>query len=215
MSYIVMPEPFDSVVNTHSLNQWFSLGQCLPPRGHLALSGDIWGFPGGASGKEPACQCGRHKRCQFDSWVGKIPWRRAQQSTPVFLPGESHGPWNLAVDIFMAKVWGRHLVGRGQEFTEHPTTHGMATHNKELSSPDVNSPEVEKNCPQLALNKPLEVRSMSCLMLCLRVYLSTSWLAGRRYSSTQGGLKRKSQSQPRNTQLSQGRDHVHTGFPPH
>ena len=26
-----------------------------------------------------------------DSWVGKIPWRREWQSTPVFLPGESHG----------------------------------------------------------------------------------------------------------------------------
>ena len=27
----------------------------------------------------------------FDPWVGKIPWRRAWQPTPVFLPGESHG----------------------------------------------------------------------------------------------------------------------------
>ena len=48
------------------------------------------GFPGGASGKEPACQCRRHKRHEFDPWVRKIPWRRAWQSTPVFLPGESH-----------------------------------------------------------------------------------------------------------------------------
>ena len=36
----------------------------------------LWGLPGGASGKEPACQCRRHKRCRFDPWVGKIPWRR-------------------------------------------------------------------------------------------------------------------------------------------
>ena len=42
-------------------------------------------------GKEPACQCKRCKRCTFNSWVGKIPWRRAWQPTPVFLPGES--PW--------------------------------------------------------------------------------------------------------------------------
>jgi len=27
----------------------------------------------------------------FDPWVRKIPWRRAWQPTPVFLPGES--PW--------------------------------------------------------------------------------------------------------------------------
>ena len=31
------------------------------------------GFPGGTSGKEPACQCRRIKRCRFDLWVGKIP----------------------------------------------------------------------------------------------------------------------------------------------
>ena len=27
----------------------------------------------------------------FNPWVRKIPWRRAWQPTPVFLPGESHG----------------------------------------------------------------------------------------------------------------------------
>ena len=43
------------------------------------------------TGKEPACQCRSHKRHGFDPWVGKIPWRRAWQPTPVFLPGESHG----------------------------------------------------------------------------------------------------------------------------
>ena len=31
------------------------------------------------------------KTCRVDPWVGKIPWRRAWQSTPVFFPGES--PW--------------------------------------------------------------------------------------------------------------------------
>ena len=53
------------------------------------------GFSGGASGKEPACQCRRHKRCRFNPCVGKIPWRKAWQPTPVFLPGESHwrGAW--------------------------------------------------------------------------------------------------------------------------
>ena len=29
-------------------------------------------------------------------WVGKIPWRRPWQPTPVFLPGESHGQRSLA-----------------------------------------------------------------------------------------------------------------------
>ena len=31
----------------------------------------------------------------FEPWVGKIPWRREWQPTPVFLPGESHGQRNL------------------------------------------------------------------------------------------------------------------------
>ena len=57
---------------------------------HLEL-----GFPGVASGKEPACQCRRHKRHWFDPWVGKILWRRKWQPTPVFLPGESHGQMSL------------------------------------------------------------------------------------------------------------------------
>ena len=53
-------------------------------------------FPGGAGGKKPACQCRRCKRPGFNSWVGKIPWRRKWQPTPVFLPGESHGQKCLA-----------------------------------------------------------------------------------------------------------------------
>ena len=53
------------------------------------------GFLGGTSGKEPACQCRRHKRCGFDPWIRKNPWRRTWQSTPVFLPGESHGQRSL------------------------------------------------------------------------------------------------------------------------
>ena len=46
-------------------------------------------------GKEPACQCRRHKRRGFDPWVGKIPRRRVWQPTPVFLPGQPHGQRSL------------------------------------------------------------------------------------------------------------------------
>jgi len=53
------------------------------------------GFPGGTSGKESSCQCRRHKRRTFNPWVRKVPWRRAWQPTPIFLPGESHGQRNL------------------------------------------------------------------------------------------------------------------------
>ena len=59
-------------------------------------------FPGGSKGEEPACQCRRCKRCGFGPWVGKIPWRWAWQSNPVFLPGQSHG-WRRLVGY---SPWG-------------------------------------------------------------------------------------------------------------
>ena len=49
----------------------------------------IMGFPSGTNAKEPSYQCKGRKRRRFDSWVSKIPWRRAWQPPQVFLPGES------------------------------------------------------------------------------------------------------------------------------
>ena len=48
----------------------------------------MMGFPGGSVGKESACNGG-----DLDSipGLGRSFWRRAWQSTPVFLPGEP--PW--------------------------------------------------------------------------------------------------------------------------
>ena len=51
----------------------------------------VMGFPGSSVVKN-LLQC---RRCSFDPWVWKMPWRRKQQSTPVFLSGKSHGHWNL------------------------------------------------------------------------------------------------------------------------
>ena len=42
--------------------------------------------------KRTCLRCGRSR---FNPWVGKIPWRRVWQSTPVFLPGEFHGQRSL------------------------------------------------------------------------------------------------------------------------
>ena len=46
--------------------------------------------------------CLQGRRLGFDPWVGKIPWRRKWQPTPVFLPGESHG-WRSLVGY---SPWG-------------------------------------------------------------------------------------------------------------
>ena len=45
--------------------------------------------------KNPPANAG-DRRHKFDPWVGKIPWRRAWQPTPISLPGESHGQRSLA-----------------------------------------------------------------------------------------------------------------------
>ena len=75
----------------HSLDLWrfraiFSIGFIVPS-----------GLPRWFSDKE-SCQC---RRCGFDPWVRKIPWRMKWQPTPVFLPGKSqrqrslegYSPW--------------------------------------------------------------------------------------------------------------------------
>ena len=49
-------------------------------------------LPRWLNGKESAC---RYRSLGFDLWVGKNPWRREWQPTPVFLPGESHGQRSL------------------------------------------------------------------------------------------------------------------------
>ena len=59
-----------------------------------ALICGIW-HPKWLSGKEFACLCRRFKRLRFDPWVGKLPWQRNWQPTPVFLPGESSGQRSL------------------------------------------------------------------------------------------------------------------------
>ena len=47
--------------------------------------------------------CLQCRRPRFDPWVGKIPWRREWQPTPVFLPGESQGRRSLVG----CRLWGR------------------------------------------------------------------------------------------------------------
>ena len=52
--------------------------------------------------KNPPANAGRLKRHKFDPGVGKIPWRKEWQPTPVFLHGGSHGQRSLAV----CSPWG-------------------------------------------------------------------------------------------------------------
>ena len=51
----------------------------------------LHGLPRWLSGKEPTCQCRSLERRRFHPWVGKFPWSRKWQPTPVFLPRKFHG----------------------------------------------------------------------------------------------------------------------------
>ena len=59
------------------------------------------------------------KRWQFDPWVRKIPWRRAWQPTPVFLPGES--PWT-------EEPGGLQSMGSQRDGHDWATKHSTAPH---------------------------------------------------------------------------------------
>ena len=59
----------------------------------------------------PAMQCGRRG---FDPWLGKMPWRREQQPSPVFLPGEFHS---------------QRMVAKESIVTEWPTLHEALADN--------------------------------------------------------------------------------------
>ena len=74
----------------------FSAPKVGPSPKQVTVSEQLSTSNRGASGKEPAYQCRRQKRHGFNLWVGKIPWGKAWQAAPVFLPGESHGQRILA-----------------------------------------------------------------------------------------------------------------------
>ena len=57
-------------------------------------------------------ECGRPG---FDPWVGKIPWRRKLQPTPVLLPGESHGGRSLVG----YSPWGRKDWDKTEQLSMH------------------------------------------------------------------------------------------------
>ena len=59
------------------------------------------------SGKKSTCQWRGSKRCGFETWVGKSPWSRKWQPTPVLLPGKFQGQRRLAATV--------------QEVAEHQT----------------------------------------------------------------------------------------------
>ena len=82
----------------------------------------------------------RDMRSGLDSWVRKIPWRRAWQLTSVFLPGESHGQRCLVG----YSPWGR----KEWDITEQPSTHihtSKCHHIQNLREMITNKPILQEN----------------------------------------------------------------------
>ena len=73
------------------------------------------GLPSWGSSKESTYQCRRHQRHRFDSQLGKIPWRRKWQPTPVFLPAKSLGERSLAG----YSPWGRKELDTAEPLSTH------------------------------------------------------------------------------------------------
>ena len=72
------------------------------------------GLPRWLSGKEPTCQCRRHRRHRSDPRVRKIPWSRKWQPALVAPPGKSQGQGSCH------KEW---------EATEHSTKEDPYVHH--------------------------------------------------------------------------------------
>ena len=71
-----------------------------PPSSDFEASVPLQGLPSWLRQERICVQC---RSPRFDPWVGKIPWRREWQPTPVFLSGESCGQRSLAG----YSPWGR------------------------------------------------------------------------------------------------------------
>ena len=95
-------------------------------RSGIKIYNHLWspyqGFPGGSAGKTIHLQS---RRPQFNSWLGKILWRRGRLPTPVFLglPGGSEGKESACN--------AGHL-GSSLGWEDHPEE-GMATHSSILA----------------------------------------------------------------------------------
>ena len=74
----------------------------------------LMGFPGSSVVKESACQC---RRCRYNPWVGKIPWRREMATHSSIVaweipwteePGrlQSMGPYCYDLNVnCILKIW--------------------------------------------------------------------------------------------------------------
>ena len=75
------------------------------------------------------CQAGslplglQSRRCRFDPWVWKMPWRRKWQPTPVFFPGKSHRQRSLEGYSLWGRKRVRHYLATNNSTRKAQTSH--------------------------------------------------------------------------------------------
>ena len=91
---------------------------------HLGIIADLMGFSGGKMVKNRLQW--RHRRHGFHSCVGKIPWKRKWQPTPVFLSEKSHGQTSLWATVQSSQRAG------------DPTEHSQCIYHHTLENTNTN-----------------------------------------------------------------------------
>ena len=84
--------PADSLLLSHRGSPYININVNI----NICYINLKFGLPWWLSGKESACRC---RRCRFEPWIWKSPWKKKWQPTLVFLPGQSHGQGSLADNI--------------------------------------------------------------------------------------------------------------------
>ena len=101
----------------------------------------------------------RCKRCGFNPWVWEIPWRRAWQPTPVFLPGKPHGQRSL--------VGSRVTKGQTQleGLSSHPHTREDACSIRfnKCSFKTLGAKSCKKTMKRESEDRPLDIYCWCCL----------------------------------------------------
>ena len=119
-------------------------------------------------GEEFDCQC---RRRGFDPCVGKMPWRRKQQPTPVFLPGKLHRQSSLAC----YSSWGRKRVRhysatkQNKNYKQTNTNFGIRKlcrlHLRSLGKISLKTNTASTLCHYLPVSQALP----TCIKLCTKV----------------------------------------------
>ena len=107
-------------------------------------------FSSGTRGKEPTCQFRGHKRRRSDPWVGKIPWRRAQQPTRVFClenPMDRGASWPTVHGV--SKSWTQ-LSAWHCHFTSHMWLINGVDHNLHEIRCEVSYGTVRTTCRKVS-----------------------------------------------------------------